>query len=171
MTLHEDRDNAGRGIARRGLLRAGAGLAGAAVLSPLAFAQNAQPEAQLGHPPSVISQPPRQWGRFAPPDIYPDPDIIVVDPSFNDLMLGITAIRRVWHRVPMGGRAGLVERGPVSRVQRRAGRRAIPLSCGKPAQITRVPQALLQQQRQFLRLPGPPALDAGLQPQRHPLGA
>ena len=97
MTLHEDRNNAGRGMARRGLLRAGAGLAGAAVLSPLAaLAQNAQADAQLGQPPSVISRPPRQWGRFASPDIYPDPDIIIVDPSFNDLMLGLTPIRRVW---------------------------------------------------------------------------
>ena len=29
------------------------------------------------------------------PDIYPDPDIIVIDPSFNQYLLGITAIRRV----------------------------------------------------------------------------
>ena len=50
----------------------------------------------LGTPPSVISNPPRQWGRFAQPDIYPDPDIIVVDPAFKQYLLGITAVRRVW---------------------------------------------------------------------------
>jgi gluconolactonase len=52
--------------------------------------------AQQGTPPSVTTIPPRQWGRDAAPTIYPDPDIIVVDPSFTDLMLGIAAIRRVW---------------------------------------------------------------------------
>src|SRR5690242_324662 len=65
--------------------------AGATILSAPALAQQRQ-EAALGSPPSVISNPPRQWGRFAPPNIYPDPDIIVVDPAFKRLLLGITAI-------------------------------------------------------------------------------
>ncbi len=47
-------------------------------------------------PPSVVTNPPRQWDRSAPPMIYPDPDIVVVDPAFNDLLVGLTAIRRVW---------------------------------------------------------------------------
>src|SRR5436853_218993 len=34
--------------------------------------------------------------RHAPPEIYPDPDIIVVDPAFGQYLLGITAIRRLW---------------------------------------------------------------------------
>jgi gluconolactonase len=55
----------------------------------------AQQGAQLGTPPSVISVPQRQWGPGAAPAIYPDPDIIIIDPSFRDLMLGITAIQRV----------------------------------------------------------------------------
>ena len=56
----------------------------------------AQPAAAVATPPSVITSPPRQWGRFASPSIYPDPDIIVIDPAFNASLLGITAIHRVW---------------------------------------------------------------------------
>jgi gluconolactonase len=78
---------------RREFLHQAAAAAGAAVFPvTLSFAQQG---AQLGTPPSVISMPPRQWGPGAPPAIYPDPDIIIVDPSFRDLMLGITAIQRV----------------------------------------------------------------------------
>jgi hypothetical protein len=78
-----------RGLSRRGII-AGAGIV-------TAFGAGAQPGSDtIGTPPSVITNPPRQWGRGAPPDIYPDPDIIVVDPAFNQYLLGITAVRRVW---------------------------------------------------------------------------
>ena len=43
----------------------------------------------------MISNPPRQWGPDTP-EIYPDPDIIVIDPSFGKYLLGITAIHRLW---------------------------------------------------------------------------
>ncbi len=75
------------GVSRRAMI------AGAATVT--AFGARAQSKAQTGTPPSVITNPPRQWGHHAPPDIYPDPDIIVIDPSFNQYLLGITAIRRV----------------------------------------------------------------------------
>lgn len=78
------------GLSRRRLIQAGAGWA---ALSP-AWGM-AQP-APSPVPPSVVTSPPRQWQPGAPPTIYPDPDVIVVDPSFNDYLLGITAIRRVW---------------------------------------------------------------------------
>lgn len=72
-------------------------LMGASAAIPfLARGATAQPAGTLGTPPSVITNPPRRWGRFAPPAIYPDADIIVIDPSFNASLLGITAIRRVW---------------------------------------------------------------------------
>jgi gluconolactonase len=80
------------GVSRRGLLL---GAVGAAVIAPRAGAQT-PPSAALATPPSVITNPPRQWGRYAPPNIYPDPDIIVIDPVFKQSLLGITAIRRVW---------------------------------------------------------------------------
>ncbi len=68
-------------------------LAGAAALAPtLALGQE---KPAFGTPPSVISNPPRRWGRFAPPSIYPDPDILVIDPSFKKYLVGLTAIHRL----------------------------------------------------------------------------
>ena len=43
----------------------------------------------------MISNPPRQWGHHAPPNIYPDPDVIVIDPSFAALRVGNNAIHRI----------------------------------------------------------------------------
>ena len=76
-------------LTRRGFI------AGSAALAPVvAWGQEAKP--QLGTPPTVISTPPRQWGPSAPPDIYPDPDILVVDKSFAPLRVGLAAIHRLW---------------------------------------------------------------------------
>jgi gluconolactonase len=47
-------------------------------------------------PPSVISNPPRDFSPGAPPVTYPDPDLITVDPAFNSLRLGNTPIQRLW---------------------------------------------------------------------------
>jgi gluconolactonase len=70
-----------------------AGAGGAALMPGLARGQEAKP--QLGSPPTVISNPPRQWGPEAPPAIYPDPDILVVDDSFAPLRVGLAAIHRL----------------------------------------------------------------------------
>lgn len=75
-------------LSRRGLL------VGAAAMAPaLAWGQE---KPALGNPPTVISNPPRQWGRFAPPSIYPDPDILVIDPSFKQYVVGLAAVHRLW---------------------------------------------------------------------------
>ena len=70
-------------LSRRGLL-AGAGIIGAAALAPNRAGAQAQPapNAQLGTPASTITSPPRDWtpGR---PSIYPDPDVIVIDPALT----------------------------------------------------------------------------------------
>ncbi|HST76187.1 MAG TPA: SMP-30/gluconolactonase/LRE family protein, partial [Acetobacteraceae bacterium] len=81
------------GMARRGVLRGAAGLTLAAAAAPIAAL--AQPSASRATPPSVITTPPRQWGREAPPNIYPDPDIIVVDDAFKQYLLGLTPLRRI----------------------------------------------------------------------------
>src|SRR5689334_14436655 len=84
-------------LSRRGFIKRGAAWAvGAATLAPGMV--RAQQAATPTTPPSVVTNPPRQWGPGSPPQIYPDPDILIVDPSFNDLLLGITAIHRVWTR-------------------------------------------------------------------------
>jgi len=49
-------------------------------------------------PPSVVTTPPRQWGPDSPPVIYPDPDILILDPSFKRYLLTITQIRRIWDK-------------------------------------------------------------------------
>ncbi len=76
-------------LTRRGMI------VGAAAFAPtLAWGQ--QRPAQLATPPSVITRPPRQWGRFAPPEIFPDPDILVIDDSFKQYLIGLDAIHRLW---------------------------------------------------------------------------
>ena len=66
------------------------GAAGVAVFTPkVGRAQTAQ----KAEPPSVISNPPRDFTR---PVTYPDPDIITHDPSFNSLRVGNTPIQRLW---------------------------------------------------------------------------
>jgi gluconolactonase len=80
-------------LSRRSVIAGSAGLAGAAVLASAARAQ--QPNANLGAPASVITNPPRDFAR-GHPSIYPDPDVIVVDPSFLPLRRTQGAIYRVW---------------------------------------------------------------------------
>jgi len=92
---------ASRLVSRRTLIQTAAAVAGAAALAPrraLAAAptdQGQAPPPGQGTPPSVISNPPRQWGPDTP-EIYPDPDIITIDPSFGKYLLGITAMHRLW---------------------------------------------------------------------------
>jgi gluconolactonase len=55
-----------------------------------------QPERQTATPPSVITKPPRQWGPDAPPTIYSDPDVIVLDAALRPSLVGNAPIRRLW---------------------------------------------------------------------------
>lgn len=48
-------------------------------------------------PPSTVTNPPRDFGPNAPPSTYfLDPDIVVVDPSFNSYIQPNAAITRLW---------------------------------------------------------------------------
>jgi gluconolactonase len=80
-------------LSRRTMLAGTAGLIGVASL--VQESASAQQNAKLGTPASVITSPPRDWAR-GHPSIYPDPDVIVVDPSFNQVRRAIAAIQRVW---------------------------------------------------------------------------
>jgi gluconolactonase len=72
-------------MTRRGIL------AGAAVLAPgMAFGQ-----AKPAFAPSTTVLNGRIFGPDAPPNIYPDPDILILDPSANGLFLGHSSIKRV----------------------------------------------------------------------------
>jgi gluconolactonase len=111
------------------------GAASVAVFTPrLANAQTAQ----KAEPPSVISNPPRDFAR---PVTYPDPDIITHDPSFNSLRVGNTPIQRLWT-------GGMWCEGPAWNGQ---GRYLIWSDI-------RVPPAVGKQQRQHVRSSGAPAV-------------
>ncbi|HEY1934061.1 MAG TPA: SMP-30/gluconolactonase/LRE family protein [Acetobacteraceae bacterium] len=75
------------------LTRRAALAGGCAVLPAIAFGQESKP--QLGNPPTVISNPVRKWGRHAPPNIFPDPDVLVIDKSFLSLRVGLAGIHRL----------------------------------------------------------------------------
>lgn len=87
-------------ISRRQVIqRIGAAAGVAAFMPRVRAAQGAQAPAQsparVG-PPTVISNPPRDFTPGAQPVTYPDPDLITIDPSFNSLRIGNTPIQRLW---------------------------------------------------------------------------
>ena len=81
-------------ISRRTLVHGLAIAAGATVVG--ASGALAQQSGELG-PPTTITSPPRDFGPGGAPTTYFwDPDIIAVDPSFNDLAQPNTAIKRLY---------------------------------------------------------------------------
>ncbi len=83
-------------ITRRRLLASLGAAAGAAlVTSSRTSAQSGQ-----GKPlsaPTVISNPPRDFGPDAPPTTYfADPDVLTIDPAFDGLIQANTSIKRLW---------------------------------------------------------------------------
>jgi gluconolactonase len=47
--------------------------------------------------PTVISNPPRDFGPDAPPTTYfADPDVLTIDPAFDSLIQANTSIKRLW---------------------------------------------------------------------------
>jgi gluconolactonase len=79
-------------MTRRGLLET-LGLTGAALLtSPLTRAQTGN----RVEPLSTVSTPPRDFTPGAPPAPYPDPDVLVIDPSFNALRVFNSPIQRLY---------------------------------------------------------------------------
>ncbi len=81
-------------ISRRSVIKAlGAGAGVAAAAPRLAFAQAAAPVA----PPSTVTTPPRDFSRNGAPTTYfTDPDILTVDPLFNQYAQPNSAITRLW---------------------------------------------------------------------------
>ena len=85
-------------MSRRELTLKMGAIAGLAAVSPraaLAQVPQAVVPARTS-PPSVISNPPRDFSPGASPVTYPDPDLITIDPAFNVLRLGNTPIQRLW---------------------------------------------------------------------------
>jgi gluconolactonase len=77
----------------------GAAAAGALMVTPrIGFASAPQqPAAGPQAPPTTVSTPPRDFSPGGPPTTYfTDPDVVVVDPSFNGLIQPNAAITRLW---------------------------------------------------------------------------
>ena len=72
-------------LTRRGML------AGAAVLAPTMALAQAKP--QFAPSTSILNG--RIYGPDAPPNTYPDPDILILDPAGNDCFIGHSSIKRV----------------------------------------------------------------------------
>src|SRR5258708_36907094 len=83
-------------MTRRNLLVTLGTAAGAALgAAPAAFAQGRQGAPSSA--PTVISNPPRDFGPGAPPTTYfNDPDVLTIDPSFNALVQPNTSLVRLW---------------------------------------------------------------------------
>src|SRR6185436_7491903 len=91
MTRQDQPDSAVT-ISRRTLVHGLAAVAGATVAGASVALAQGSPVA----PPSTITNPPRDFSpRGAPTTYFWDPDIIAVDPSFNDLAQPNTAIKRL----------------------------------------------------------------------------
>ena len=84
-------------MSRRMLIKTIAVVAGAAVVGPgVAWAQQATPEGPVA-PPSTVTSPPRDFGPDAPPNVYfTDPDVLSVDPMFNNYRQPNAPIERLW---------------------------------------------------------------------------
>ena len=94
MTRHDEPDrHSGRTISRRTLVAAMAVGAGTAVARP----RDAMAQAERAAPPSTITSPPRDFGpNGAPTTYFWDPDIVAVDPMFNQYAQPNSAITRLW---------------------------------------------------------------------------
>ena len=78
-------------VSRRQLLAAAGGVLCA---RGLLDAQQAPPSQGA---PTVVSNPPRDFGpNGAPTTYFADPDVLTIDPAFNALVQGNTPIRRLW---------------------------------------------------------------------------
>ena len=84
-------------ITRRHLLTTMSAAAGAALAVPrTSFAQGGQSKTPASAP-TVISNPPRDFGPDAPPTTYfADPDVLTIDPAFDGLIQANTPIKRLW---------------------------------------------------------------------------
>ena len=85
-----------RDMTRRRLMQSIGAVAGAALVAPRSMTgQAAQGPAVSA--PTVVSNPPRDFGPDAPPTTYfTDPDVLTVDPAFNGLVQANTSIKRIW---------------------------------------------------------------------------
>ena len=154
--MAQERWNGERGdVMSRRMLMTKIGLAaGAAVVAPRIARRAAGPMA----PPSTVTTPPRDFGpNGAPTTYFTDPDVLSVDPLFNGSAQPNSADPAAVDRRALVGGAGVERPGALSGLERHPQQPAAAMARGRRPR-ERVPHAVEQQQRQHVRLPGPPAL-------------
>ncbi len=80
-------------LTRRELL---ATLGGAAAAGVTIAAQSSQIQSPQSQPPSVVSNPPRDFGPDSTTTYFNDPDVLTVDPAFGGLVQANASIKRLW---------------------------------------------------------------------------
>ena len=109
-------------------------------------------------PPTTVTNPPRDFGPGGAPTTYFwDPDIIAVDPSFNNLAQPNTAIKRLYTGVLWAEGPAWSAQGRYLVVERHSKQSADEMVGGRRSR-ERVPLSVQQLQRQLVRLSGPAAL-------------
>src|SRR5579864_1969316 len=84
-------------LTRRQFVEALGAAAALGTQSTTSLAAVAQPPQSPPGPPSTITTPPRDFGPNAPPTTYfTDPDVVTVDPLFNNYIIRNSAISRLW---------------------------------------------------------------------------
>ena len=82
-------------VSRRQMMRRVGAATTVALFAPAAARVAAQ--GQAVSPPTVISNPPRDFGPDGAPSVYfSDPDVLVVDPAFGGLVQPNASIQRLW---------------------------------------------------------------------------
>src|SRR5260370_11640636 len=83
-------------ITRRRLIASLGAAAGVAIVAPKPLFGQATQQRPLSAP-TVVSNPPRDFGPGAPPTTYfADPDVLTIDPAFGGLVQANAAIVRLW---------------------------------------------------------------------------
>jgi gluconolactonase len=84
-------------LSRRRLLATIGSAAAAAVVTTRTSRAQGPPQGPPLSAPTVVSNPPRDFGPNAPPTTYfTDPDVLTIDPAFDSLIQVNTSIKRLW---------------------------------------------------------------------------
>ena len=96
MTREDSAQQSTNVLSRRAIIKAIGVVAGAAVVAPHIVKAQAPPGGPVA-PPSTVTSPPRDFSpQGAPTTYFTDPDILIIDPLFNQYAQPNSAITRLW---------------------------------------------------------------------------
>ena len=141
-------------ISRRKLITTLGAAAGAAIVMPGGARAQGKPQSA----PTVISNPPRDFGPDAPPTTYfAIPMSLTIDPAFDGLVQPNTSIKRLWTGALWAEGPAWSSAGAVPGVERHSEQPSAALARRRRARDG-VPEPVEQQQRQHVRFAGPAAV-------------